>query len=52
MSVITLYAQFIALCSSVKTCRRCFTVVDLLCSISIFEEQEEQNDPSDREVLW
>jgi len=28
---------------------RCFTVVDLLFSISIFEEQ---NDPSDREVLW
>jgi hypothetical protein len=28
---------------------RCFTVVDLLFSIRIFEEQ---NDPSDWEVLW
>jgi hypothetical protein len=29
--------------------RRCFTVADLLFPIRVFEEQ---NDPSDREVLW
>jgi hypothetical protein len=28
---------------------RCFTVVDLLFSMSVFKEP---NDPSDREVLW
>ncbi len=29
--------------------RRCFTVVDLLFSLSVLKEP---NDPSDREVLW